>query len=178
MACDTQYSVMSTGSLYCLGISPHMLNADAFLFFPFFSFCGWYVDWIHDHRTHRHGGDSLRHSFLTSWPMSSAQVQFPGILSEDGAMLLSFPRASGCSLLSPLSHFLPQFDFYLTIHPHRFGYYVNPEGPKMSSLDRHWLQNQGTSHQDRHRAPLPVSGPTTVSIRVYLRSVVSCIHEY
>lgn len=36
MACDTQYSVMSTGSLYCLGISPHMLNADAFLFFPFF----------------------------------------------------------------------------------------------------------------------------------------------
>lgn len=35
MACDTQYSVMSTGSLYCLGISPHMLNADA-LFFPFF----------------------------------------------------------------------------------------------------------------------------------------------
>lgn len=143
--------------------------------FFLFSFCGWYVDWIHDHRIHRHGGMTLCDTLF--WPLDLLTHEFsPGSvswpLSEDGAMLRHFPRAGRCSLLSRLSHFLPEFAFYLTIHPHRFGFYVNTEDPRMSSLDHHWLQNQGTSHQDGHRAPLPISGFTAVYSWDYSRSVV------
>lgn len=93
MACDTQYSVMSTGSLYCLGKNNKSAHVEWRHFFFLFSFCGWYVDWIHDHRIHRHGGVTLcdtlfwpldpwvqlRFSFLAlKWRWSNATVIFPG----------------------------------------------------------------------------------------------------
>lgn len=172
MACDTQYSKMSTGSLHCLGKNNKSAHVEWRCLFFFFLFVDdMLIESMTTEYTDMEGWLSVTLFFdLLTHEFSSGSVSWP--LSEDGAMLRHFPRAGRCSLLSPLSHFLPEFAFYLTIHPHRFGFYVNTEGPRMSSLDHHWLQNQGTSLQDGHRAPPPISGLTAVYSWDYSRSVV------
>lgn len=175
MACDTQYSVMPTGSLYCLGKNNKSAHVEWRCFFPFYFL--WMVCWLNPwpQNTQTWRGDSLWHSFLTSWPLDPwVQLRFSFLALKwrwSNATVI-FPGQADV-LFSPL--FLtssPSLPFIWPSTPIRFGFYVNTEGPRMSSLDHHWLQNQGTSHQDGHTAPLPISGLTAVYSWDYSRSVV------
>lgn len=77
MACDTQYSVMSTVSLYCSGKNNKSAHVEWRCFFPFYFL--WMVCWLNPwpQNTRTWRGDSLWHSFLTSWPLDPwVQLRF------------------------------------------------------------------------------------------------------